>query len=181
MKCFHDAGVPKGVLNLVFGVPSEVSEHLIGSDIVKNLESSLIDFDTLVGNPVVEASDEVPRKVSGKAAYGTVSKPKAYRKTLLVTLYENDDEMTPKECAAKVIETMKAQGKLTATDLQHYDDNPKRQTRAEHKINFCREELVQEGLILHEQNGGRRGYWKLSAEGIKEAKRLVRAGFASRK
>ena len=35
VKCFVDAGVPKGVLNLVFGVPSEVSEHLIGSDIVE--------------------------------------------------------------------------------------------------------------------------------------------------
>ncbi len=29
--------MPKGVLNLVFGVPSEVSEHLIGSDIVKKI------------------------------------------------------------------------------------------------------------------------------------------------
>jgi succinate-semialdehyde dehydrogenase/glutarate-semialdehyde dehydrogenase len=37
VKCFHDAGVPKGVLNLVFGVPSEVSEHLIGSDIVRKI------------------------------------------------------------------------------------------------------------------------------------------------
>ena len=37
VKCFVDAGLPKGVLNLVFGVPSEVSEHLIGSDIVKKI------------------------------------------------------------------------------------------------------------------------------------------------
>jgi succinate-semialdehyde dehydrogenase/glutarate-semialdehyde dehydrogenase len=37
VRCFHDAGVPKGVLNLVFGVPSEVSEHLIGSDVVKKI------------------------------------------------------------------------------------------------------------------------------------------------
>jgi len=37
VKCFHDAGVPKGVLNLVFGVPSEVSEHLIGADIVRKI------------------------------------------------------------------------------------------------------------------------------------------------
>ena len=29
VKCFADAGLPKGVLNLVFGVPSEVSEHLL--------------------------------------------------------------------------------------------------------------------------------------------------------
>ena len=37
MKCFVDAGLPKGALNLVFGVPSEVSEYLIGSDIVKKI------------------------------------------------------------------------------------------------------------------------------------------------
>jgi len=28
-KAFHDAGLPPGVLNLVFGVPSEISEYLI--------------------------------------------------------------------------------------------------------------------------------------------------------
>jgi succinate-semialdehyde dehydrogenase / glutarate-semialdehyde dehydrogenase len=29
VQAFHDAGLPRGVLNLVFGVPSEVSEYLI--------------------------------------------------------------------------------------------------------------------------------------------------------
>jgi succinate-semialdehyde dehydrogenase/glutarate-semialdehyde dehydrogenase len=29
MRAFHDAGLPRGVLNLVFGVPSDVSEYLI--------------------------------------------------------------------------------------------------------------------------------------------------------
>jgi len=37
VKCFADAGLPAGVLNLVFGVPAEVSEHLIGSKIVKKI------------------------------------------------------------------------------------------------------------------------------------------------
>ena len=37
VKCFADAGVPAGVLNLVFGVPAEVSEHIIPSDIVKKV------------------------------------------------------------------------------------------------------------------------------------------------
>ncbi|HVX98833.1 MAG TPA: NAD-dependent succinate-semialdehyde dehydrogenase [Pseudorhodoplanes sp.] len=37
VRCFVDAGLPKGVLNLVFGVPSEVSEHLIGADIVRKI------------------------------------------------------------------------------------------------------------------------------------------------
>ena len=29
VRCFHDAGVPAGVLNLVYGVPAELSEYLI--------------------------------------------------------------------------------------------------------------------------------------------------------
>jgi succinate-semialdehyde dehydrogenase/glutarate-semialdehyde dehydrogenase len=37
VKCFAEAGVPAGVINLVFGVPAEVSEHLIASDIVKKI------------------------------------------------------------------------------------------------------------------------------------------------
>ncbi|MBI1203861.1 MAG: aldehyde dehydrogenase family protein [Rhodopseudomonas sp.] len=37
VKCFADAGLPAGVLNLVFGVPAEVSEHLIPSPIVRKI------------------------------------------------------------------------------------------------------------------------------------------------
>ena len=36
-RCFADAGLPAGVLNLVFGVPAEVSEHLLASDIVRKI------------------------------------------------------------------------------------------------------------------------------------------------
>jgi succinate-semialdehyde dehydrogenase/glutarate-semialdehyde dehydrogenase len=36
-QLFHDAGLPKGVLNIVWGVPSEVSDHLIGSPIVRKV------------------------------------------------------------------------------------------------------------------------------------------------
>lgn len=35
VRCFADAGVPAGVLNLVFGAPAEVSAHLIPSPIVR--------------------------------------------------------------------------------------------------------------------------------------------------
>lgn len=31
VRCFEEAGLPRGVINLVFGVPSEVSEHLIAA------------------------------------------------------------------------------------------------------------------------------------------------------
>jgi succinate-semialdehyde dehydrogenase/glutarate-semialdehyde dehydrogenase len=37
VKCFADAGLPAGVLNLVFGVPANVSEHLIASDMIKKI------------------------------------------------------------------------------------------------------------------------------------------------
>lgn len=35
VKAFHDAGLPPGVLNLVFGVPSDISEHLIPQPTVR--------------------------------------------------------------------------------------------------------------------------------------------------
>jgi len=35
VRCFQEAGVPAGVLNLVFGVPAKVSEHIIRSPIVR--------------------------------------------------------------------------------------------------------------------------------------------------
>ena len=37
VRAFHDAGLPKGVLNLVFGVPATISEHLIASDIIRKV------------------------------------------------------------------------------------------------------------------------------------------------
>ncbi|WP_448956606.1 NAD-dependent succinate-semialdehyde dehydrogenase [Labrys neptuniae] len=36
-KCFEEAGVPAGALNLVFGVPAEISEHLIASPIIRKV------------------------------------------------------------------------------------------------------------------------------------------------
>jgi succinate-semialdehyde dehydrogenase / glutarate-semialdehyde dehydrogenase len=37
VRCFVDAGLPAGVLNLVFGVPAEVSEHLLAKDAVRKI------------------------------------------------------------------------------------------------------------------------------------------------
>ncbi|WP_379920748.1 NAD-dependent succinate-semialdehyde dehydrogenase [Erythrobacter sp. R86502] len=37
VECFVDAGVPKGVLNLVYGDPGPVSEHLIASPITRKV------------------------------------------------------------------------------------------------------------------------------------------------
>jgi succinate-semialdehyde dehydrogenase/glutarate-semialdehyde dehydrogenase len=35
VRAFHDAGLPRGVINLVFGKPSEISEYLIPQDLVR--------------------------------------------------------------------------------------------------------------------------------------------------
>ena len=37
VRCFADAGLPAGVLNLVFGVPANISEHLIAKDAVRKI------------------------------------------------------------------------------------------------------------------------------------------------
>lgn len=36
-RMFHEAGLPAGVLNVVWGVPGEVSQHLIASEIVRKV------------------------------------------------------------------------------------------------------------------------------------------------
>lgn len=36
-KLFHDAGLPPGVLNIVWGIPSEISKYLIESPVVKKV------------------------------------------------------------------------------------------------------------------------------------------------
>jgi len=36
-RCFQEAGLPDGVLNVVFGVPDEVSRHILGSRIPRKL------------------------------------------------------------------------------------------------------------------------------------------------
>jgi succinate-semialdehyde dehydrogenase/glutarate-semialdehyde dehydrogenase len=37
VRCFADAGLPPGVLNLVFGVPANISEHVIANDDVRKI------------------------------------------------------------------------------------------------------------------------------------------------
>ncbi|MCK6450798.1 MAG: NAD-dependent succinate-semialdehyde dehydrogenase [Alphaproteobacteria bacterium] len=37
VRCFEEAGLPAGVLNLVFGVPNDVSTHLIASPVIRKI------------------------------------------------------------------------------------------------------------------------------------------------
>ena len=37
VKCFEEAGVPAGVINLIYGVPAEISEYLTASPIIRKI------------------------------------------------------------------------------------------------------------------------------------------------
>lgn len=37
VRCFHDAGLPAGVLNLLFGAPAEISSYLIASPVIRKI------------------------------------------------------------------------------------------------------------------------------------------------
>jgi succinate-semialdehyde dehydrogenase/glutarate-semialdehyde dehydrogenase len=56
IRALSDAGLPDGVVNLVFGVPSEVSEKLFASEIVRKI--SLQDLSLLANNsPTLHLQD----------------------------------------------------------------------------------------------------------------------------
>src|SRR5262252_4279741 len=59
VKCFADAGLPPGVLNLVFGVPADVSEHLIPKKSTMELGGH---------SPVVVFEDADPEKTADTIA-----------------------------------------------------------------------------------------------------------------
>ncbi len=58
-EALHDAGLPKGVLNVVFGVPSEVSGYLLASPVIRKLSFT---GSTVVGKELAKlAADGVKR------------------------------------------------------------------------------------------------------------------------
>jgi succinate-semialdehyde dehydrogenase/glutarate-semialdehyde dehydrogenase len=58
-KCLEEAGLPKGVLNVVFGVPSEVSTYLIASPVIRKISFT---GSTVVGKQLAKlAADGVKR------------------------------------------------------------------------------------------------------------------------
>src|SRR5229473_1753052 len=75
VRCFIDAGVPAGVLNLVFGVPAQVSEHLLRKDEVRKISftGSVPSAASLAlggHSPVVVFGDVDPEKTADVAAAG---------------------------------------------------------------------------------------------------------------
>jgi succinate-semialdehyde dehydrogenase / glutarate-semialdehyde dehydrogenase len=58
-KALEDAGLPKGVLNVVFGVPSEISTYLIASNVIRKISFT---GSTVVGKQLAKlAADGVKR------------------------------------------------------------------------------------------------------------------------
>ncbi|MFE3838760.1 NAD-dependent succinate-semialdehyde dehydrogenase [Pseudogemmobacter sonorensis] len=60
-RCFQDAGLPKGVLNVVFGVPDEVSRHLIASPIPKKVS---LTGSTAVGKHLMRLSADTLKRTT---------------------------------------------------------------------------------------------------------------------
>ena len=61
VKAFEEAGIPKGTLNLVFGIPSEISEYLIPHPIVKKVTFT---GSTKVGKQLMSLAGRYMKKVT---------------------------------------------------------------------------------------------------------------------
>jgi succinate-semialdehyde dehydrogenase/glutarate-semialdehyde dehydrogenase len=61
VRCLQDAGLPDGVLNLVFGVPAEISEHLIPHPVVRKVSFT---GSTPVGKHLAELAGQHMKRVT---------------------------------------------------------------------------------------------------------------------
>ena len=69
-RCLQDAGLPDGVLNVVFGVPSQVSEYLIASPIIRKISFT---GSTAVGKLLMKlAADGMKRTTMELGGHGPV-------------------------------------------------------------------------------------------------------------
>lgn len=70
VQCLHDAGLPKEVAQAVFGVPDEVSRHLLGSSIIRKLSFT---GSTVVGKHLAKlAADDMKRTTMELGGHGPV-------------------------------------------------------------------------------------------------------------
>jgi succinate-semialdehyde dehydrogenase/glutarate-semialdehyde dehydrogenase len=61
VRAFHDAGLPPGVLNLVYGEPAKVSEHLIASKIICKVTFT---GSTAVGRHLAHLCADGPKRIT---------------------------------------------------------------------------------------------------------------------
>jgi len=70
MQCLYDAGLPTDVAQAVFGVPDEVSRHLLGSPIIRKLSFT---GSTVVGKHLAKlAADDMKRTTMELGGHGPV-------------------------------------------------------------------------------------------------------------
>jgi succinate-semialdehyde dehydrogenase / glutarate-semialdehyde dehydrogenase len=70
VQCLHDAGLPKEVAQAVFGVPDEVSRHLLGSPIIRKLSFT---GSTVVGKHLAKlAAEDMKRTTMELGGHGPV-------------------------------------------------------------------------------------------------------------
>ncbi len=70
VQCLHDAGLPKEVAQAVFGVPDEVSRHLLASPIIRKLSFT---GSTVVGKHLARlAADDMKRTTMELGGHGPV-------------------------------------------------------------------------------------------------------------
>jgi len=70
LQCLYDAGLPKEVAQAVFGVPDEVSRHLLGSPIIRKLSFT---GSTVVGKHLAKlAADDMKRTTMELGGHGPV-------------------------------------------------------------------------------------------------------------
>lgn len=70
LQCLYDAGLPHDVAQAVFGVPDEVSRHLLGSPIIRKLSFT---GSTVVGKHLMKlAADDLKRTTMELGGHGAV-------------------------------------------------------------------------------------------------------------
>jgi succinate-semialdehyde dehydrogenase/glutarate-semialdehyde dehydrogenase len=70
LQCLHDAGLPPGVAQAVFGIPDEVSRHLLASPVIRKLSFT---GSTIVGKHLMKlAADNMLRTTMELGGHGPV-------------------------------------------------------------------------------------------------------------
>jgi len=70
VKCFEEAGVPAGVVNLVFGVPSEISAHLIPSLVIRKISfTGSVPVGRLLGEMAAKHLKRTTMELGGHAPF----------------------------------------------------------------------------------------------------------------
>jgi len=164
-----------------YGMPKD-NEHrvfeLFPPDIRASLRGQLAFGDSLFGFireklGITFSGDDAEAPADPKrprAAHGSVTPSEFFKEPLLRVLGKQPKHrMRAKEAIQAVLDEVR--DKLKPIDFERTSGN--KIIRAENKIAFAREFLKRDGLI-EEPTDKTRGLWILTAEGVKEARKLLK-------